>query len=43
MARLQATAARTYGVSADDFAHIVASFPLVPADEREAAIRAFST
>jgi hypothetical protein len=42
MARLQATAARAYGVTGDDFAHIVRSFPLIPAGDREAAIRALS-
>ena len=31
---VQARAARAYGVSADDFAYILDSFPLVPADER---------
>jgi Eco57I restriction-modification methylase len=41
VSRIQVRAARAYGVSADDFAYILDSFPLVPADERRAALRAF--
>ncbi len=36
-ARLQAAAARLYGVSADEFAHVLSTFPLVAAEERDAA------
>jgi hypothetical protein len=43
MARLQATAAGAYGITGDDFAHIVRSFPLIPAEDREAAMRALSS
>ena len=42
-AAVQARAARAYGVSSDDFEHILESFPLVPDGERRAALRTFST
>ena len=40
---IQARAARAYGVSADDFAYILDSLSLVPADDRRAALRAFAS
>jgi hypothetical protein len=40
-ARLQATAARLYGLSEENFAHVLASFPLVPDGQRTAARAAF--
>jgi len=42
MARLQALAGRIYNLSVDEFRHIVASFPLVPAHERRRALEIFS-
>lgn len=40
-ATIQALAAEAYGVSPGDFEHVLASFPLVPADERARAAAAF--
>jgi hypothetical protein len=40
-AALQALAARLYGLSAEEFRHVVGTFPLVPLVERRAAIEAF--
>jgi hypothetical protein len=40
-ARLQAQAARAYGVTPDEFRHILSTFPLVGREEREAALEAF--
>jgi hypothetical protein len=40
-ARLQAAAARLYGLRMDQFARILGTFPLIPAAIREAARRAF--
>jgi hypothetical protein len=41
-AGLQATAAHLYGLDREEFAHVLESFPLVGAAEREAALRAFT-
>jgi hypothetical protein len=41
-AGLQATAAHLYGLDREEFAHVLESFPLVEAAEREAALRAFT-
>jgi hypothetical protein len=41
-AALQARVARLYGLSPGDFRHVLATFPLVPAEEREAAEVAFT-
>ncbi len=40
-ARLQALAARLYQLTADEFAHVLSTFPLVPKDERDRAFAAF--
>jgi hypothetical protein len=40
-ARLQAVAARAYGVTLEEFRHILSTFPLVGREEREAALQAF--
>jgi hypothetical protein len=40
-ARLHATTARAYGITAADLRHICSTFPLVPADERAAAVDVF--
>jgi hypothetical protein len=40
-AQLQAVAARLYGLSADGFAHVLDTFPLVPDTERAAALDSF--
>ena len=40
-ARLQAWAARLYGLDTSDLAHVLASFPLVSAAERSAVLDAF--
>ena len=40
-ARLQAVAARAYGVTPDEFRHILSTFPLVGREEKEAALEAF--
>jgi hypothetical protein len=42
-AALQAAAARLYGLSAADFAHVLSAFPLVPEAERRAALTAFES
>jgi hypothetical protein len=42
-AMLHAQAARLYRLDADDFAHILNTFPLVPAEARSAALSAFRT
>jgi hypothetical protein len=41
-ARLQASAARLYGLNHDQFAHVLESFPLVSVAERDAALAAFT-
>jgi hypothetical protein len=40
-ARLQALAARAYGITADEFRHILSTFPLAGREEKEAALDAF--
>jgi hypothetical protein len=40
-ARVQADVARMYGLSADDFEHVLGTFPLVDAAIREASLRLF--
>lgn len=40
-ARLHAATARAYGITEADLRHVLATFPLVPDDERAAVIRAF--
>ena len=40
-ARLQAVAASLYGLSKDQFPHVLDTFPLVPSDQRKAAMQAF--
>jgi hypothetical protein len=40
-ARLQALAATIYGLQSAHFAHILETFPLVPRNERDAAMTAF--
>ena len=40
-AEVQARSARAYGFAADDFAHVLRTFPLVPEVERRAAFDAF--
>ena len=42
VARLNARVAELYQLSAEEFAHILATFPLVPVEERDAALRQFS-
>lgn len=42
-ARLDARVAHTYGLSADDFRHVLDGFPLVPRSDRDRALRAFNT
>jgi hypothetical protein len=42
-AELQAIAAAAYGLSHDEFAHILRTFPLIPISVREAALAAFNT
>jgi hypothetical protein len=37
----QAAAAEVYGLAGDDFAHVLATFPLVPADARTKAMEVF--
>lgn len=39
--RLQALAARAYGITPDEFRHILSTFPLVGREEKEAALEAF--
>ena len=41
-ARLQALAARAYGITADEFRHILSTFPLIEQKEKEAALEAFA-
>lgn len=41
-AALQAVCARLYGLTAAQFDHVLRSFPLVPHDERDSSIRAFT-
>jgi hypothetical protein len=40
-AALQARVARLYELSAEEFGHVLGTFPLVPVEEREAAMAAF--
>jgi hypothetical protein len=40
-ARLNARVARMYGLSENEFAHVLATFPLVPAGERDRAAREY--
>lgn len=40
-ARIEATAARLYGLTVDEFAHVLASFPLVESAVRDRALEAF--
>ncbi len=40
-AEVQARSARAYRIDADDFAHVLRTFPLVPQSERHAAFEAF--
>jgi hypothetical protein len=40
-AEIHARSAAAYGLDRGDFAHVLRSFPLVPAAEREAALRRF--
>ena len=40
-ALVQATAAEVYGLGPDDLAHVLATFPLIPADERAGVMEAF--
>lgn len=40
-ARVQALAARLYGLDVDEFRHVLGTFPLVPAEDRAAAEAAF--
>jgi hypothetical protein len=40
-ARVQARAARLYGLSADELSHVLDTFPLVPAERREAVLSAW--
>jgi hypothetical protein len=40
-AMLQALTARVYGVSERQFRHIAGTFPLLPTEERDEAVRAF--
>lgn len=41
LARLNATVAHLYRFSAEEFRHVLAGFPLVPVEDRDAALRAF--
>jgi hypothetical protein len=41
--RLQATAARLYGLTPDEFRHVLDTFPLVPAEDRARAMKRFRT
>ena len=41
-AELQAITAELYGLSAADFEHVLASFPLIPESTRVAAYRRFT-
>jgi hypothetical protein len=42
LSRLQALAARAYKLSAEEFSHVLGTFPLVPERERAAALREFN-
>ena len=42
VADVRTQAARAYGINGDDYAYILDSFPLIPAGERAAALRAFT-
>jgi hypothetical protein len=42
-ARLQALVARLYQLTVNEFEHVLATFPLIATEEREAALRAFAT
>jgi hypothetical protein len=37
-ADMHAAAAHAYGLTREEFAHVLASFPLVPAEQRQAAL-----
>jgi hypothetical protein len=41
VARLNAAAAEAYGLSARQFEHVLGTFPLIPASDRQAALRSF--
>jgi hypothetical protein len=41
-AELQARAALLYGLRSDEFAHILATFPLIPSAVRDAALRDYT-
>jgi len=41
--RLHARAARLYGLDRDDLLHVLGTFPLVPIEERDAVLSAFSS
>jgi hypothetical protein len=41
IARLNARVAKMYGLSAEEFAHVLSTFPLVPGGERELAAREY--
>ena len=41
-ARLQALAARSYSLTGDEFRHVLGTFPLIPVDERAAALAEFN-
>lgn len=43
LARLNAIVARLYQLSAAEYSHVLGSFPLVPASERQSALRVFET
>jgi hypothetical protein len=40
-ARLQAEVAALYQLSVDEFAHVLGTFPLIPREERDAALHEF--
>jgi hypothetical protein len=40
-AQLQASVARLYGLSHADFEHILGTFPLIPAEVKDEALREF--
>ena len=40
-ARVQALAARCYGLTEDEFAHVLTTFPLVDSSERRGALEKF--
>jgi hypothetical protein len=42
-ARLQAAVAHLYGLTCIEFQHVLDTFPLIPADERAAAMNRFMT